>query len=293
MSPQFIARPPLAVQRNSMWKYVWQTLVRIRLVLWQIVTPFNSRPEEIDSLPDPTIEVSESLLQQCQWIFDQAEARRLQLEQKAQSTFGLMLFLVPLLASLFAFVISKATPFSTVSHALAIIWLFVSFILLVLGFISAVRAVAVKTVETLFLQSVIQEDGQFREYNRAFHARGLLYCASMNTAMNDHIAQFVKGAHMLTAVAVGFLILAAVPISLVFSGQPSSPSMEVKVVDPVKVSSSELTALRDEVINLRKDIATQGNCKAAEDRLKLLEEKVARLETRPKKTSPAVPVNEK
>ena len=40
-----------------------------------------------------------------------------------------------------------------------------------------------------------------------FHAKGLLHCATMNAAVNDHIAQFVKGAYTLLAVAViGFAL---------------------------------------------------------------------------------------
>ena len=162
-----------------------------------------------------------------QWIFDQAEERRVNLEQKAQSTFGLMVFLVPLLASLFVFIISRGTTSSTLIVTLVLVS--VSAVFLLLGFISAVRAVAVKESETLFLDSVLTEDGQFRKYSEAFRARGLLYCASMNTATNDHIAQFVKGAHILTAVAVLVLLVAAVPTSLVFLRLPSSPA-ETKIV---------------------------------------------------------------
>jgi len=43
----------------------------------------------------------------------------------------------------------------------------------------------------------------------------LLYCAAMNEAMNDHIAQFVKGTHILTAAAVIALVVAAIPTSYV------------------------------------------------------------------------------
>jgi hypothetical protein len=97
-----------------------------------------------------------------------------------------------------------------------------SAVCLLLGFISAIRAVGVKENQTLFLDSVLTEDGQFRKYSEAFRARGLLYCASMNTAMNDHIAQFVKGAHILTAIAVLVLLAAAIPTSLVFLRLPEN-----------------------------------------------------------------------
>ena len=88
--------------------------------------------------------------------------------------------------------------------------------------------------------------GQFR--NIKGHSRGLLYCAAVNEAMNDHIAQFVfKETHVLTAAAVHTaVVLAAVPTGFAFSGIPASPA-EMKLVGPVNVSSVEVLALRDKV----------------------------------------------
>src|SRR5208337_722753 len=280
MSPRFIAEPPLPVRRGSLKTFFRQMLLRFRLIVWQIVVPFNSQPEKIDSLPEPTAEVTDAHVEQCRWIFDQAEERRVHLEQKAQSTFGLMVFLVPLLASLFVFIISRATTSGTAIRTVTIGLLVVSVILLLLGFISAVRAVSVKATETLFLQSVIDEAGQFLEYNRAFRARGLLYCAAMNQAMNDHLAQFVKGAHILTAAAVVALVVAAVPTSVVLSSLPSSPA-QTKIVGPVDVSSPELIAVRDDVANLKQDmVKLLSNSRAAEDDLKLLDAKVGELDAK-------------
>jgi hypothetical protein len=264
---------------------------RIGFIVWQIVVPFKSRPEEIEPFPelDPTFSVTEKHVEQCQWIFDQAEERRVHLEQKAQSTFGLMVFLVPLLASLFVFIISRGTTSRTLIFTLILVG--VSGVCLLLGFISAVRAVAVKESETLFLNSVLTEDGQFRQYSDAFRARGLLYCASMNTATNDHIAQFVKGAHILTAAAVLVLLAAALPTSLVFLRLPSSP-IQAQIVGPVNLSSPELSVLRSDVANLRTDIQKLSNSKASEDGFKRLEEKVTQLDTKLnelQRTKPAAP----
>lgn len=279
MKSQFIAKPPQAVKLASIAKHFMQMFRRMGYIVCQIVTPFKSRPEEIDPLPepDPTHEVTEPHVDQCQWIFDQAEERRVHLEQKAQSTFGLMVFLVPLLASLFVFIISKASASSMLIVTLVLVC--VSAVFLLLGFVSAVRAVAVKESETLFLDSVLTEEGQFRKYSDAFRARGLLYCASMNTATNDHIAQFVKGAHILSAAAVFVLLAAAVPTSVLFLRVPSSPT-EMKLVGPVNFSSPELSALRDDLANLRNEIQKMSNTKASADGLKLLEEKVTQLDAK-------------
>lgn len=279
MNPQFIAQPPQPVKWGSITKHLRQMFRRIGYIIWQIVVPFNSRPEEIKPFPeaDPTFPVSESHVEQCQWIFDQAEERRVNLEQKAQSTFGLMVFLVPLLASLFVFIISRGTTSST--RIVTLVLVGASAVFLLLGFISAIRAVAVKESETLFLDSVLTEDGQFRKYSEAFRARGLLYCASMNTATNDHIAQFVKGAHILTAAAVLVLLVAAVPTSVLFLRLSPSPA-ETKIIGSVNISAQELSALRDDIANLKNDIQKLSNSKVSEDGFKLLEEKVAKIDAK-------------
>jgi len=289
MSPRFIAEPPRSIKPGSLAKHLPQMFLRVRLIVWQILVPFHSRPEEIDPFPESTAEVTDSHVEQCQWMFDQAEKRRLHLEQKAQSTFGLMLFLVPLLASLFVFIISRASATGPMRLKVAIIaLLIVSAGLLLLGFISAVRAVSVKAFETLFLDSVIDKAGQFREYKKEFRARGLLYCAAMNEAMNDHLAQFVKGAHFLTAAAVSALVLAAVPTSLVFSNLSASPT-ETKIVGPVDVSSPELIAIRNDVVNLKGDIGKLlANSPATIDDLTRLEGKFTKLEAKLNKIQKAV-----
>jgi septal ring factor EnvC (AmiA/AmiB activator) len=134
---------------------------------------------------------------------------------------------------------------------------------------------------------VIDDAGQFREYSKALHARGLLYCAAMNQAMNDHLAQFVKGAHLLTAAAIVALAIAAVPASVVLS-DPSSPT-QTKIVGPVDVSSPELRAVRDEVAGLKKDIetllsssqTTAGQLKQLQSKVAAIDKKLGALEKKP------------
>src|SRR5690349_20889940 len=132
MSPRCMASPPESIGRSSVCKHFREMLVRIRLIVWQILVPFNSRPEEIEPLPEPTIDVTDAHVKHCQWIFDQAAARRVHLEQKAQSTFSLMVFLVPVLASLFVFVSSRAAPSDTALRTLAIVLLVLSAVILLL-----------------------------------------------------------------------------------------------------------------------------------------------------------------
>lgn len=275
MTPRFIAKPPLSVDRRSLLNHVRQSFKRLWFIAWQIVVPFKSGPEEIESFPTPTAEPTDEQLEQSQWMFDQAEKRRVHLEQKAQSTFGLMIFLVPLLASLFVFFSSRVATSGAVSRTLVIGFMLVPALFLLLGFISALRAISVKNGQALFLGSVIEEDGQFRKYSKAFHAQGLLYCA----AMNDHLAQFVKGAHLLTAAAVIVLVILALPASFVLLNSPPSPS-QTKILGPVDVSSAELRAVCADVTSLKQDIQTLSNRQAPAEQFKEFELKLATLEVK-------------
>lgn len=290
MSSRFIADPPLPITLGSLAKHLRRMLVSFGWIMWQVVTPFKSRPESIDELPEPAVKVTESQVKQCQWIFDQAAGRRVHLEQKAQSTFGLMLFLVPLMSSLFVFVISKPPGSHASLRVVAIATIGLSAVLLFLGFVAAVRGISVKAIETLFVHSVLDDAGQFREYKEKFHARGLLSCAAMNEAMNDHIAQFVKGAHVLTPASLIAFVVAAVPSSYVFSGLPVSPA-ETKIVGSVNVASPEVMAMRDELTNLKADVRSSVSKNVvAEDNLRRLEEKFAKLDgmlTKMRKEMPA------
>jgi hypothetical protein len=101
----------------------------------------------------------------------------------------------------------------------------------------------------------------------------------MNTATNDHIAQFVKGAHILTSVAVLILLVAAVPTSIVFLRLPPSPA-ETKIVGPVNISSPELSAIRDDIANLTNDIQRLSHDNLSEGEFKLLEENIANLDAK-------------
>jgi hypothetical protein len=278
MTAQFKAQPPSSVDWRSVPKHLKRSFRSFGYIVWQIVTPFESRPKEIAEFPEPDagINVTDSHVKQCQWIFDQAEERRSHLEQKAQSTFSLMLFLVPLLASLFVLVIGKGTASRAFGFTLTLI--IVSSIFLLLAFIAAVRAIAVKGGETLFLDAVIHESGQFRKYSEAYHARGLLYCASMNTAMNDHIAQFVKGAHILSAAAVLALLIAAIPSTMLFI-VPAAPA-QTQIVGPVSISSAELTRLSNDVTAMKGDVQKLSKAAVTAEDLRTLNDRISDLDAK-------------
>ena len=186
----------------------------VREVLYALVRPlipYESGPRAPEKeLPDEVGEAADEQLAQCQAIFDDSEARGCHIEQKAQWTFTALAFLMPAMASILVFLI-RDPAFGSVDSSFSFVLVSVSGCLLILSFISALRAMSIRRRDFLHIHSVIdKENGAFLEYKKGFHAQGLLYCAVMNTAINDHIAQFVKGAHVLLAFAVIFFVSGAV-----------------------------------------------------------------------------------
>lgn len=188
-------------------------------------------------------------------------------------------FLTPLLLAMLVFMLGK-TNVATASRTWAIGFSVLSGTFLLLGFISIVRSVAIQRRQDLFLDAVIDSDKKvFRSYSRTFYARGLLYCASFNAAMNAHIAQFVKGGQVLMAFAVISSILAAVPSAMVFAEAASStPRMEI--VGPVSVTSPQIDVLRSDIAKIGTDLKQLVGQQPTSADLKALEERVSALEAR-------------
>jgi len=269
MRNRFFADPPKAIGWRSLPGHLVHLVKSIAIQVWQVFIPFEAEPEAIPDFPETTQEPNnrEATVKQCQWIFDQAEQRRNQLEQKAQSTFSLMVFLVPILTSVFVYVVGKAK--AGISRQVIIGLICMAGLFVLLGFVSAIRAIGVKSNQTLSLDMVIDTNGGFLPYDEVRHAKGLLYCASMNTAKNDHLAQFVRGAHSMTAIAVIFVILAAIPTSFTAANQNEDPA-RTTIVGTVQVAPapSQLNQTMQE-----------ENAKLNE-RLRTLEGRIASMETK-------------
>jgi hypothetical protein len=263
----FVARPPLLLGQGtqgplrSQLKRLAEDFWRI---LWQPLVPFNPRPEPPDNPPSRRT-IPDQQLEQCKALYEGTEADRNFLEGKARATFSVITFLVPLLASAVVFLFAH-TSVHTGSRTVALIFISISFAFLILGFISIVRAVSVQVRETLGLGSIINlQAGRLRQYDKIFHARGMLYCASVNAAMNGHIAQFVKGAHILTALAVIALLIAAMgSISLL----PSDPGpAKTQIVGSVSIASPALSDLKTEIEKLRDSLASDDSFRRRVDTL--------------------------
>lgn len=75
----------------------------------------------------------------------------------------------------------------------------------------------------------------------------------MKTAVNDHIAQFVKGAHVMSAAAVFVLLAAAIPASVSVS-TATVALVQTKVVGTVEVSSIDMDSLRHDIATLKQEV---------------------------------------
>ena len=174
----------------------------------QPLIPYEAGPTIPEKeLPEEAGDVADEQLLQCQSIFDASEARRTHIEQKAQWLFTAIAFLMPALGSVLVFLL-REPAFGTQSCPLSVGILLAAAFLLILCFIAASRAMAVRSREVLHMHAVVDEQtGAFREYRKDFHAQGLLYCATVNTATNDHIAQFVRSAQILLTTAILLFVL--------------------------------------------------------------------------------------
>ena len=138
------------------------------------------------------------------------------------------------------------------------------------------------------MQSVLDEAGQVRKFDRAFRLRGLLWCTSTNEAMNDHLAQFVKGAHLLTAGAVILVTIAAVPAAIMLNKLPVGPTA-ISIVGAVDVSSGGLKGLQAELTSIQSDLESLKKGKGSQDEVLALKNRVAAIELRLKKSQKPSP----
>jgi hypothetical protein len=261
---------------------LWTQVVRIGKgfwrILWQAVVPFDPFPEPPMVPPPAASEPSDEQVEQCQAIYDEVETSRADLEQKARATFSVVSFLAPLIATVFVFILSQ-TDAQTGGRMLTIVLVAASFVFLLLGFLSIVRAVSIRSREQLFLGAVIDfTNNQIRVYDKSFRMRGLLYCAAVNQAINDHIAQFVKGAHILTAVAVIILVVAALPASIALSNLPQRPT-KMEISRPVEISSATLTPVRDAIATISDEVSTLRSELLAQQRWRELDDRISKIES--------------
>lgn len=207
-------------------------LLSLFRMLLYAVRPFNPAPEAPALPPEvPWWLDEEEALQLCRDAFERIEQTREFLEVKARATFSICAILVPLIISAGEFVLVRPATRSWLTMALA----YTSGFLTLLSFLSAARAAAVQERQDMALESIADPAlNCFRRDGAASKARGFLYCSSINSAMNAHIAQLVKGAQVLGALAV--ILLTATALSAAVAAANSQPTpVLTKAAEPVPV----------------------------------------------------------
>ena len=219
---------------------------RFLYILCRPLIPYESTPREPNAaLPEEAGDLTDEQLAQCQAIFDQCETRCAHIEKKAQWTFTIFAFLIPALASVLVLLI-RDPAFRAANGPLSLVLLSVSVCLLILSFLSAARALAIHPRQFLHIDAVInKETGAFLEYKKAFHAQGLLYCATINTATNDHIAQFVRGAQILLVSAVLVFVSGMIATGFNLTAQ-FAPPIEAKSLGALPLSPDCLSGPQGE-----------------------------------------------
>lgn len=220
-------------------------------MIWVPFVPFNPAPEPILNPPEPTGDVTADMLAQCEKIYERTESTRKFIEEKARATFTILSFLAPAIGAAFVFLLSQTDKASAAYHVAK--WLIIaSGGLTFTAFLSIVRATAVKAHMDMLLGSVIDEtSGKLKEYDAKNYARGLLYCASWNGGLNAHVAQFVRGAHVLISISVVLAFVASVPLGRAYADAAARQAVEAKQ-NPVAL---QLAALHQDLVAMRLELA--------------------------------------
>jgi len=231
---------------------LWRTI-------WISFCPFNPTPEDILLPPEPTGDVTAEMLAQCEEIYERTESTRKFIEDKARATFAILTFLVPSIGAAFVFLLNQ-TDHTSVAYHVANWLIMASGGLAFLAFLSIARATAVKAHMDMLLGSVIDEaNGTFKEYDAKNYVRGMLYCASWNGGLNAHVAQFVRGAHVLISLSVVLSFIAAIPLGHAYANASARQAAEAKQ-NPVAL---QLAAIHQDLVALRHDLALRESPPAA------------------------------
>lgn len=265
---------------RSISQELWSAIKSLKEIVLYAIIPRVARPEPPNDPPDPINEnksVDKETLEQCKELYEQVEAVHDYLDEKARSTFGVIAFLAPLLIAAVTYLITRSSG-SGFSLIFALSLGAIAFFLLVLGFISTVRALAVQGREILFLDTVIDPTvPTIRPYDITRHAQGLLYCTSVNAAFNEHISLCVRSAHVLTALAVITATLSAIPGLITLANQKED-STKTEITTPISVKIDGTTTINDSINQIRDELkvsnATLSQVNSINTRLDTIEARI-------------------
>jgi hypothetical protein len=124
----------------------------------------------------------------------------------------------------------------------------------VLAFIAAMRATGIRTFHSLHLGTVIDEEKRtIKAFDPNIFGRGLLWCAAVNAAVHDHIADFVRASQLFLVWAVILLLISATPV--MFALVPKPPVQEIK--GAVQIESGALQQLSTSLAGVAAPVASE------------------------------------
>lgn len=212
MPPKYALLPP--ARRPTSLKLLVRQVIRNARVLLHLIRhtlgSFDSVPTAVTPLTSsqPGGTISDDMLKVCEHLERDSEARLAKIEAKASGLLSLIALVIPLTASAAVFIRQHPLPRVIASMTLALDLLAIIFFLL--GLVAALRALAIRGQEALFLAAVIDPAAdQIRTHSADFFGRGLLYVAAARQAICDHVADFVRGAQIFLVLGVALAACAA------------------------------------------------------------------------------------
>jgi hypothetical protein len=227
---------------------------------------------------NPKGSIQNEQVELCRLVYDTEEHRLEKLEAKSTAVLSLMAVLTPLLVSA-AVYIASSSGFAAKERKFALVLCTLSFLLLLIAFIASVRANLIRARPSLHIHSVIDpKTDVIKPFNSDYFGRGLLWCASVNSAVNDHIADFVRAAQLFVVFSVILLVFAAAPVLVML--KPAAKPQEITGTVQVQSAalqeiSGSMTKTSDALAQLEKD---RGRMEEIERNLSALQIKIAELE---------------
>ena len=186
---------------------LWKSLHSLR----QPFLLFNSIPINPKDLPDPGpgASLSEEHLDFAKKSEMEANKRHEILEQKADKILGVLVFVTPLYLSVVTYVLHLTDKTSV----LTVVLFSLTGACVIAGFVAALRAAAIRYHQKLGIGAIFDAStGTWLPLPREKMVRGLMYCATWNEAINDHVADFVNAARLYAAIAMVSLVCASLTV---------------------------------------------------------------------------------
>lgn len=228
-------RRPISRQIIAQWGRNVRHLFSHTLSSYQDLPP---SPQSItQAKPEGTIDKDQ--LPICKLVYETEEARQEKLERKSTATISLVAAITPFIVAAMVYIRTSAGLSYGGRVATFVLSIF-AFIPLLLAFIASLRATGIRAYQYLHIPAVIDtQRDTIRPFSVDFFGRGLLWCASVNGSLNNHIADFVRAAHVFLVVSVILLLASAFPTLL--TTEPKSSSQEI--TGTVRVESTALQQL--------------------------------------------------